>query len=462
MTQQNTQHPKVVVIGAGSLFFGRQVIWQMTHSPHLWGGTLALVDTDARRLESMARLAEKVAAFRSVPLAVEASTDRRGVLKDADFVVLSFADRSAYFRGIDCAVSLGHGIRMCSGDTIGPGGIFRAMREMPVILACARDAAELCPDAWVINYVNPTAVMGIGLRRYAPEVKSFALCDGLHMPHVKHQYAMRADIVHRVEEYTDDIDSRFDLRIAGVNHFTWVLKAEYEGVDVVPALVAAMRRDADAERTLVGAGSKRAHNNAIGVALYEAFGYLPACIAHTKEYVRFWQGRGTSAESIPPLPIWDPVPRYALHDGMWEQVDSFLNGETPLSEFSEMFGPDAATDVIETFVGRLDKPFYLNTPNGGAIDNMAPDAFLELLCDVNPSGPTPRPVGEMPRGLRGMQELVLDTHELTAKAVAECDVSLLRRAMLTDPLVTSIADADAIVAALLKAQRDVLPACWYD
>jgi alpha-galactosidase len=336
------------------------------------------------------------------------------------------------------------------------------MRELPEILACARDVASLCPDAWVINYVNPTAVMGIGLQRYAPKVKSFALCDGLHMPHVKHQYAMRAGIVDRVEEYTDEIDDGFDLRIAGVNHFTWVLKAEYEGADVVPAIAEAMRRDASVETSVPGVGSKQAFNNTIGLQLYEAFGFLPACIAHTKEYLRFWQGRGRSPEVVPPLPIWDPDRRYPLHEAMWEQVDEFVTGKTPIAEFTELFGPDAATDVIETIVGGLQKPFYLNTFNAGAVDNMADDAFLELLCDADESGPRPRPVGSMPRGLRGLEELVLDAHELTAEAVAQCDRYLLRRAMLTDPLVASIADADAIIADLLQCERDVLPACWYD
>ena len=85
-----------------------------------------------------------------------------------------------------------------------------------------------------------------------------------------------------------------------------------------------------------------------------------------------------------------------------------------------------------------------------------------MVCDIDMNGPRPRPVGEMPRGLRGLQEPVLDEHELTAEAVATCDRSLLRRAMLTDPLLSSITDADAIVRELLDAERDALPACWFE
>ena len=202
MKKAEVQHPKVVIVGAGSLFFGRQAIWQMVHSPYLNEGTLALVDTDGERLEKMARLAEMVIADNHVPLALETSTERKEVLSGSDFVVISFADRSAKFRGIDCKVSEKYGIRMCSGDTIGPGGIFRTMRELPIILECARDIESICPDAWVINYINPTTVNGIGLRRYGPELKSFALCDSLHMPHVKRQYAVMAGMVEKEEDYT--------------------------------------------------------------------------------------------------------------------------------------------------------------------------------------------------------------------------------------------------------------------
>jgi alpha-galactosidase/6-phospho-beta-glucosidase family protein len=246
------KHPKVVVGGAGSLFFGRQAIWQMIHSPHLNTGTLALVDTNPERLEKLAKLAEMVAADAGVPLAVEASTERKDVFQDADFVVLSFADRTVHFRGLDCQISARYGVRMCSGDIIGPGGVFRAMREFPVILECVRDIESLCPDAWVINYINPTAAHGIGLRRYAPNVKSFALCDSLHMPHVKRGYTHRAGIVD--DEYTKEIAQRFDLRIAGVNHFTWILRAQYEGmISSIADADAIVRELLEAERdTLPG------------------------------------------------------------------------------------------------------------------------------------------------------------------------------------------------------------------
>ena len=456
-----TQHPKVVVIGAGSLFFGRQAIWQMTQSPHLNRGTLSLVDTDAERLDKMGALARMVAADCDVELRIETASDWRDVMPEADFVVMSFAADTVRYRGLDCEISERYGIRMCSGDTIGPGGIFRAMRELPAIMACVDDCLRLCPDAWVINYINPSTVNGMAIARFAPDAKSFALCDSLHMPHVKLRYARLAGIIKDDSEWNPALDTEFDLRIAGVNHFTWLLKAEYQGEDMSDRIAKALKPSKAADHMDGNLGAKALHNDAIARQLYDAFGCVPACVSHTKEYLRYYQGHGIAPDAIPPLSIWETDMRYARHAEMWRQVDDFVNGVEAISGFRTALGPDHATEIIENMVGGLGKPYYINTPNRGAVTNMAQDAFLELLCDIDMAGPLPRPVGEMPRGLRGLSEQILDTHELTAEAVVKADYGLLRRALLTDPLTNSIADADAILQELLDAQRDILPAHWY-
>lgn len=452
--------PKVVVLGAGSLFFGRQVIWQMVHSEYLNKGTLSLVDTDENRLKRLVKLARMVVEANNVDLKIEGATNRKDVLKDADFVVLSFAKDTVKYRGIDCEISEKYGIRMCSGDTIGPGGIFRAMRELPEIMRCARDIEEICPEAWVINYINPSTIHGIALKRYAPKLKTFALCDSHHMPHKKVIYAERAGIIGNKSEYTEEIDRKFDLRIAGVNHFTWLLKAEYEGRDVLSKIAESLKRSAETETVGGDTGAKALFNDAISYQLFDIFGFVPTCTAHTKEYVPYWQGLGKLEDEIPPLSIWETEDRYKRHEEMWQQIDGFLNGEIPIEEYMTSFGPDHATDIIENMVGGLGKTFYINTLNQGAVTNMNDDAFLELLCEVNMDGVKPVHVGEMPRGIRGMQELVLDTHELTAEAI-EGDHKKLRRAMLTDPLVNSIADADQIISELLELEKDIIPKHWY-
>lgn len=444
------QHPKIVIVGAGSLFFGRKAIWQAVHSPVLRHGTLALVDTDETRLNKMAALARKVIDHHDAPLAFEASTDRRQVLRDADFVVLSFAYRNAHFRGVDCRLSEKYGVRMCSGDTIGPGGVFRTLRELPEIFRVCDDVRELCPDAWVINYINPTAVNGIALRRSYPDLKSFALCDA--------QWALRDNMARRAGVPNDE---KLVLQSAGPNHFTWLLRAEYDGENLLPRLIDAIASEADADFNQQAQGGKTQSkgylNNAIAIELYHTLGALATVLGHTKEYVRFYQGHHKIAGAIPPLKLFDVPARVEWTDSIWRRVDEYLSEQAPIGAFDDEFGPDPATDVIESMAGGLGKRFFINTFNRGAVRNMADDAFLEMYCDLDMNGPRPLAIGEMPRGVRAMCETVLDAHELTAQAVREQRLDLVRRAMLVDPLANSVADTDALIRDLVEAEQEILP-----
>jgi len=450
--------PKVVVIGAGSLFFGRQALWNMVMSEELCRGTLAYVDIEEQPLKEMMALGRKAIEAKNSPLKLEGSRDRREVLKGADFVVLSFARDGVRFRGVDCEISEKYGVRMCSGDTIGPGGIFRAMRELPVILDIARDVKELCPDAWVINYINPTAVNGLGLMRHGG-VKSFALCDGLHMPRVKKRYMVDCKVAPDQQSITPEMMAKFDLRIGGVNHFTWLLGAEYEGKDVTPGLRETMAAIAAGE---TDAGhSKARFNKSYALELWDIFGIYPACIGHTKEYVPYWQGHHVQTNRLPPLSIFDVPTREKRHAKMWTEVRAFNSGEKPMDEFFESMGPDHATDIIKSMWSGAKQQFYINTANRGAISNLPDDAFLESLCDVGMNGPVPVPVGAFPLGVRSLQMQVLDTHELTVEAIVSKDRAVLRRAMLTDPIVNSIPDADAITDELLEQEKEIIPAAWY-
>ena len=454
--------PKVTVIGAGSFFFGRPVIHKMATSKVMAGGTLALVDTNKGVLSTMSRLARRVFARSKCGVKVVASTDRRKVIAGSDFVVLTFSDRNAHFRGIDTTVAATHGIRMCSGDTIGPGGIFRALREVPIALGVARDVQRLAPSAWVINFVNPTAVLGIALRRYAPSVRSFALCDGHHEPHCTLHWLKLAGILPEdASAVPPDVSARLDLRIAGVNHFTWMLKFEYDGKDMMPRLRKIFDKRVIQEKLAPGDHSKKMYNNTYAQKLFGIFGCYPDCIDHTKEYVPYWQGHGVKDNTPSPLAIFDADRRVRLMADQWAETTRYANGKLSPAAFLRKVHDDHATDIIESMWGGLGKSFFINTFNNGGVSNMPDDAFLELRCSVDMQGLRPHPVGEMPRGVLGMQMQVLDTHELTAEAAVTGDRKLLRRAMLTDPICNNIADADACIADLLAAERDVLPSYWY-
>lgn len=441
--------PKVVLIGAGSLFFARQAIWAMNHLEGLRGGTLALVDCDAANLNRMVRLAELVSENTGSGLTVEGSLDCRDVLAGADFVILSFADRNAHFRKIDCEVSEKYGIRMCSGDSIGPGGVFRAARELPVILRIAKEIEEICPEAWVINYINPSAVNGIGLMRHT-KLKSFALCDG-HYPVAgfKRNYMELAGLDPKVDNPDD-----FKMNIAGINHFSWAVSITYRGEDMAPRIRKSWEEKSKGERDEGYAKSR--FNATYGKELYDLFGCIPTIVSHTKEYVPYWQGHNVAPSPHVPLSIFDCEERVEITRKMWEEVDAYLEGSKPIEEFNKQTKSDIATDIVEAMWTGSGGPFYLSTANGDAVGNLPPDAFLELLCDVSMEGPKPRKVGDMPLGLRGLQMQVLDTHELTVEGIVKKDITLLRRALVTDPIVNTIADADAVLEEILEKEADVL------
>lgn len=448
-----TQSPTAVIIGAGSLFFGSQAIWAFNQLEGFRGATLRLVDTNPETLKRMSDLARLVAKETGSGLMVEAFADYREALPNADFVILSFSRDNAHYRRIDCEVSAKYGIRMCSGDTIGPGGVFRAARELPLILEICQAVESICPEAWVINYVNPSSVMGIGIMRHS-KVRSFALCDSHHLPGKKKSYL---DLIGEPEEKMDD----FDIRIAGVNHFTFMLQATLEGKDVLPRI-----RDAFAAKALGEKDqgyAKGRFNNFITAQLCDVFGAIPTCTGHTKEYVPYYQGRSAIQEAIPALSVFDSDERVEGTIFMHEEIERILSGEETVNDFLKRIRSDHATDIMHTMVTGDGRNYYINRSNSDAIGggkpvgNLPGDAFLEMECEVSLSeGPRPLPVGDFPLGLRAQQMAILEVHEITVEAIVRKDKALLTRALAMDPLINSIATANAVIDELFAIQAPVL------
>jgi len=465
--------PKVVIIGAGSFFFGRPVIWNMATSEVLRHGTLALVDTDPDVLATMEQLARRTFDHLGVPTRIEAATDHRAGLDGADFVVPSFSDRNAHFRGIDCTIADRYGVRMCSGDTIGPGGIFRALREIPKLMEMARDVEAQCPHAWMINFVNPSSVLGIALAKYAPKVRSMALCDGPHEPHITLRTLKRVGLLPAdATVVPPEMQARLDLRITGVNHFSWIVKLAYDGEDYLPVLreriaeTAAKERaeaaqQADALDVHQNAHAKGLFNASYSLKLFDLFGVHPDCIAHTKEYVPFFQDLGVNPVDPAPISVFDAVDRQQKMDERWAETVAYAKGEKPIADFVASGKSDHATDIIESMWGGLGKVFRVNTTNRGAVPNMPDDAFLELASHLDMGHCQPLAVGELPVGVRGLCQRILDCHEVTADAAVACDRELLLRACALDPIMPNLEDNRLMVDELLEAERDALPEAWY-
>ena len=480
--------PKVVVIGAGSYFFGRPAIWAMLTSEILREGTLVLVDTNPQVLQTMMTLAQRVKTYLKTSTEIIGSTNYRDVLADADFIILTFSDRGVHFRGMDVEIAAKHGVRMCSADTIGPGGIFRAVREIPEALRIAHDAEVMAPAAWLINFVNPSTVMGITLSRFS-NMRSFAICDGPHEPFYRLSFLRAMDIVSDdVLEIPAEVETKLQLDIIGINHFTWMTKFVYDGKDYLPLWqekIAAWAKEEQEKNAYLSKGGKASDNNADAKARYNTsyahdlmklFGAYPTCIAHTKEYVPYYQGIGIAPIAPEPIGLFDADTRATEVAAHMAETEGYAMGTLPLENFLKAphfscisrypdtpmkIKGDHATDIIESMWGKLGRSFYINTTNRGAVSNMNDDAFLELRCHADMQGITPVASGSMPRGLQGLQQQVLDSHELTACAAATFDRDLLLRALVTDPIINNIADARAIMDEMFARQRDAMDPRWY-
>lgn len=453
--------PKVVLIGAGSAFFGRQTIWSMVSKPALREGTLTLVDTNAPLLRTMERIARRAIEASGAPLTLEVATDRRKVLKGADFVTLAFAVEGVKLRGVDSAVSTRHGMIMCSGDTIGPGGTFRTLREVPRQNEILRDVRRLCPEAWVINWVNPTAAMGIAMMRHFPDLRTMAICDGPHNPRFDDRLIVRAGLAQDASRITDELRSRVRIRSGGVNHFNWLVEMSCDGRDILPKIRQWLAHDANEGHQHGKERAKAQRTARIASQLADAVGYPPMCIWHTQEYLPFFQGHDTYRRGSLTIRQWSIEKRRGWMRECWADMKALASGRRPIADFLARTTPDHASDIIEAMWAGLPKRFYINGPNRGAVTNMTDDAYLELPCVVDRNDVRPLPFGPMPRPLLGYTQRVLDEHELAVEAAMTCDRATLRKALLASMVAVSIPDVEATMNELLRLEKPYLPARWY-
>ncbi|MBN2302635.1 MAG: glycoside hydrolase family 4 [Lentisphaerae bacterium] len=453
--------PKVVLIGAGSAFFGRQTIWSMVSKPALCNGTLALVDPDTKKLGWLQKIARRSIEARKIPLKLEVSTDRKKVLKGADFVTLAFANAGVELRGVDARISTRHGMIMCSADTIGPGGIMRTLREVPHQNKILKDVEKLCPNAWVINWVNPTSAMGIAMMRHFPRLKSMAICDGPHNPRFDNDLIVRAGLAKSAEEISDALRSRIRIRSSGVNHFNWLVEMTYNGRDVTERIKQKLRDESQSMHVAKSEKGKIELTNMVATQLADSVGYIPMCVWHTQEYLPYFQGHDVSKTVALTIRQWSVKTRRQWMNECWTDMRNIASGKRPINDFLDKTSADHASDIIEAMWAGLPKRFYINVANRSAVSNMTDDAFLELLCDVNMNDVKPLPFGSMPRPLTGYMQRVLDEHELAVEAAVTYNRKTLRQAFLASMVAVSIPDVDACIAEMLAAEKKYLPAAWY-
>jgi alpha-galactosidase len=215
--------PKVTLLGAGSAVFSRQLIMDVLLIPGLDMGSFALVDIDPERLELAHQLAEKVIALTGKNWTVRASTDRCKVMGDSDYLINFIEVNGLQTVRFDHEIPMKYGIKQCIGDTIGPGGVFKALRTGPEWLEILRDAEALCPDVLVLNYTNPMSILTLAAL-WATDLRVVGLCHSVQ------------GTSERLASYAEVPYEEMHWRCAGINHMGWFTELSHDGRDLYPLL----------------------------------------------------------------------------------------------------------------------------------------------------------------------------------------------------------------------------------
>ena len=436
----NLSKPKLVIIGAGSIFFTRAVAVGLCQDPQFRGSTLSLVDTNPEMLDVMARLCQRIIHETGAELKLEATADRKVALRNADFVVFSFSVRGVDLRETDTVIPARYGVRQCSGDSIGPGGLFRAIRTIPTILEIARDIEAICPQAWVFNYVNPTTLMGAALSRYT-RLKTVAVCDGIVLPDAKLAMLDRVGIP---RERADEVI----MKLGGINHFSWVTEFRTGKQDLLPALLRSLKAQPEA------------HAGKAVEQILEIYGWYSPIGGHMVEFLPYFQGHGLNPNESYVNHIFEITERRKWMRLFNEEIRRQAAGQEPIDKLIADTKPDLVIHLAHSVMGNAGQTHFVNFPNRGHITNLPDGATIELPARIYADRYEADVFGEMPPVLRSWLLRIIDTQELTLEAAMTGSRQALRRALIADPLTVSIEDADHIIEELLTAEKDDLPPLW--
>ena len=421
---------KVVIIGAGSQFGGKLSRDILAFPVLQEGAVIALCDTDAEKLARVAHYVQRIIDGHHLPARVESSTDRRALLEGADFVVASISVGGPAYAGFPFTTELNlpfekYGLSQSVADTIGVGGIFRFLRTAPVQLAICRDMEELCPDALLLNYTNPMAML-TWLHSAASKIANVGLCHSVQ------------GTSHELARYLGVPYAELTYQVAGINHQAWFLKLRHGKEDLYPRLRACL----DDPETL---GRDRVRFEMLRFFDY----FVTESTKHCSEYHPYFRRTAELRE------------RYGLDQ--WtaseqENVRQWTPDDAPLPTL-ELSGEYAAEIIHAMETG---KPFAFNgnVMNTGLIDNLPTGCCVEVPCLTDRTGVHPCHIGALPPPLAHLNLSNIAVQELAVRAVLERDRRLAMQACLLDPLtrsVLSLEDTQALFEEIWTAEKSLLP-----
>ena len=435
---------KITFLGAGSTIFAKNVLGDSMLTPALREAEIALYDIDADRLEEsyllISRLNENINEGRATVKKYLGVGERKDALRDATFVVNAI-QVGGYepCTVIDFEIPKKYGLRQTIADTLGIGGIFRALRTIKVLKEFAQDMEEVCPDAWFLNYTNPMAMLTGYMLRYT-KIKTVGLCHSVQ--------GCSKDLLNALG-MEDKVEGRTDV-IAGINHMAWLLDVrDKDGNDLYPEIKKRAKEKNATEK----------HWDMVRYDYIDKLGYYcTESSEHNAEYNGFYI-KSRYPEMIEEFNIpLDEYPRRCVNQiaGWEEERDRILADGKITHERSKEY----ASYIMEAIV--TNKPYKIggNVLNNGLIDNLPREACVEVPCLVDGSGITPCHMGSLPLQLAAMNASNIYPQLLTIEAAATLEKKYIYNAAMMDPLTgteLNIKDIYAMVDEMLEAHKDWLP-----
>ena len=421
---------KITFLGAGSTGFVKKVLGDVMLCTALQDAEIALYDIDPQRLEDsygvICSMNENINQSRAVIRTYLGEEQRKDALRGACFVV-NAVQIGGYepCTVIDFEIPKKYGLRQTIGDTMGIGGIFRALRTIPVMRDFARDMEEVCPNAWLLNYTNPMAMLTGYMQRHTG-VKTIGLCHSVQscVPTLLKRLG--------IPEYKDNEIHK----IAGINHMAWLLEiTDRAGNDLYPLI----------RRLAKKKNASQKHDDMVRFDYIEKFGYYcTESSEHNSEYSALYikPGRADLIERFN-IPLDEYPRRCVRHIREWnEQKEKLLQGEA----IDHIRSDEYASRIMEAIVTGIPYTFGGNVINKGIITNLPSEACVEVTCLADAKGITPTFVGELPLHLAAMNSSNIFPQLLTIEAAYTGKKEFIYRAAFLDPHTAAVLSTDEIVA----------------
>ncbi|MGI5915872.1 MAG: alpha-galactosidase [Anaerolineae bacterium] len=432
---------KIAFIGAGSFGFTRKLVSDILTFPLLEDATISLMDIDPERLDYIKRAVDRIVSEGGYPARVEATMDRAEALKGADAVICTILAGGVQVWRHDIEIPKKFGIDTNVGDTRGPSGIFRALRTIPVMLDICRDMERYCPDAILLNYTNPMAMLCRAMQRES-SIKVTGLCHSVQ------------GTAHMLARWIGAPIDEISYVCAGINHMAWYTRFEWNGKDAYPLIREAMN-DPEIYNEEIVRNEMFLH---LGYYVTESSG-------HNSEYNWWFRKRPDLIEKYCTHGTgWNPgeyayiLKEYLAREDDWkDSIQEWLDNPEPL-DLSR--GHEYAAYIINAYMGGEPFKFNGNVPNTGLITNLPEGACVEVPVYADERGFNPIHVGALPPQVAPLNNISVAIEEMAVEGCLTGDPTMVYHAIAYDPLTASmlsLAEIKQMVNEMFAQNKDYLP-----